>query len=80
MANGFSSDNPVEWLVFIEGYGLTGRVESASELTLKVVQKDEDLTPTLCALWFHLEKQEPNDSLLIAARSSLVEELECGTE
>ncbi len=47
----FSSDDPIEWLPFIEAYVRTNHTDFAAELTKQAIQKKSSLYKSLCALW-----------------------------
>ena len=72
--------DPVEWFVFIEGYGLTGQVNRAVNLTDAVFNARDDYAPALCELWKGITDHQGVDEKLLDKWSSLQDKLSCFTE
>jgi hypothetical protein len=66
LSAGYVPLDPIEWFVFIEGYGLTGNVDQATSLTRRVFETREDYGPALCELWKGMANQQPENSGLLS--------------
>ncbi len=47
-----------EWIVFIQGYALTGRWQEATELTRTTWKADPELKRPLCTAWGQIERRD----------------------
>jgi tetratricopeptide (TPR) repeat protein len=54
---GYSPQNGVELLSFVEAYTQLGNLPMAETLSRQALEKTENLEPTLCTLWKRLESQ-----------------------
>jgi len=58
LSTGLTPHDPIEWFVFIEGYGLSGQEELAATLTQDVFNARKDYGPALCELWKDMAAQQ----------------------
>lgn len=72
--------DPVEWFVFIEGYGLSGHVEQAATLTKDVFATRNDYGPALCELWQEMANQPQAQARLSSTWELLQRDLSCQSE
>jgi hypothetical protein len=77
---GYTPYDPFEWFVFIEGYGLSGRVEPATAITQDVFNARSDYGPALCELWQEMANQPPAQATLSSAWELLQKDLSCQSE
>jgi hypothetical protein len=71
-ALGDTPSNPVERLVFIEGYAHAGRWEDAADHSQKAASISPMMLPRLCILWQRIgQEQEPSDSATNTIQSML---------
>lgn len=77
---GYSPSDPIEWFVFIEGYGLTGQGEQASILTQEVFSAREDYAPALCELWKDMAAQNNVNAQVLSEWKLLQMDLPCQSE
>jgi hypothetical protein len=56
---GYAPQDPNEWLVFIEAYGLTGAFKTAEELSHAMLEKDARTRRGVCAVWERIQAQGP---------------------
>ncbi len=73
---GLSSQDPFEWLPFIEAYARTGDLNSAKQLTQKAWDLQTRIHAGLCQLWKRVQADGPNDAQSVA--SNLLNTLGCG--
>jgi hypothetical protein len=59
IAKGFQPEDPNEWLVFIESYALMGDLETAGELSAKMLEKDARTRRGVCNVWERIQAQGP---------------------
>jgi hypothetical protein len=55
MGNGFQPEDPNEWLVFIEAYALTGNLQTAEDLTMRMLQEDARTRRGVCNVWGRIQ-------------------------
>ena len=67
----YSPFDPVEWFVFIEGYGLTGNIDQAASLTQTVFETRSDYGLALCDLWAGMAHQQQGNADLQSEWQSL---------
>ncbi|MGB7875189.1 MAG: hypothetical protein WBL25_12460 [Anaerolineales bacterium] len=77
---GYSPFDPIEWFVFIEGYGLNGNVDQAASITQEVFEAREAYGPALCRLWKEMANQQPESANLQDEWKSLQDSPLCQTE
>jgi hypothetical protein len=63
---GYSPFDPMEWFVFIQGYGMLGQVEKATSLTQDVFNARDDYAPALCTLWKDMAAQQNANAELLS--------------
>jgi len=64
LSAGLEPLDPIEWFVFIEGYGLTGNVDQAASLTKTAFETREDYGLALCELWKGMANQRQGNVAL----------------
>jgi len=77
---GYAASNPIEWFVFIEGYGLTGNIDQAASITQQVFETRSDYGLALCELWKEMADQQPGDVQLQSEWEELQGSPLCQTE
>jgi len=80
LSAGFAPIDPLEWFVFIEGYGLSGQVEQAMSFTQDVFNTRDDYAPALCTLWMDMTSRQDVKQLLLDEWNTLQESLSCVLE
>jgi hypothetical protein len=55
MGNGFQPEDPNEWLVFIEAYALTGNLQTAEDLTMRMLEEDARTRRGVCNVWGRIQ-------------------------
>jgi hypothetical protein len=55
MGNGFQPEDPNEWLVFIEAYALTGNLQTAEDLTMRMLEEDVRTRRGVCNVWGRIQ-------------------------
>lgn len=80
LAAGYIPYDPIEWFVFIEGYGLSGNIEQAEQLSQSVFNARNDLSPLLCELWDSMVNRQKAEISLAHAWEMLQEKLTCPAE
>ncbi len=73
---GFSSNDVLESLPFIEAYARTGDLKSAEQITRQAWTVEPKIHPGLCALWKRVQATGPNEARDFA--SNLLNGLDCG--
>lgn len=48
---GYEPEDPFEWLTYIEALALTGKIQDAQELSIRVFQQEKGIRKGLCELW-----------------------------
>jgi hypothetical protein len=66
-----------EWIVFIQGYALSGRWQDATDLTRKVWAADQELKRPLCTAWGQIERQMGSDPAGAEARREVFSLVGC---
>ena len=74
---GYSPNNPQEWVPFIEGYAHTGRWETAIQLTRQVYKVNFRTAPKLCRVWNKIVTITEPPAEFQPALIELYERLEC---
>ncbi len=74
--DGFSSQDPFEWLPFIEAYARTGDLDNAKKLTQQAWDQQAKIHGGLCRLWMRVKTDGPSDAQTVA--SELLSSLGCG--
>ena len=77
---GLAPVHPLEWFVFIEGYGLSEQVEQAVYLTQSVFNSRNDYAPVLCTLWEDMASHQKVEESLLDEWAILQEILSCAPE
>jgi hypothetical protein len=54
-----SSNTPYEWLPFVEAYARTGRIDTANQLSMDILQKNKLMSVKLCELWSKVHDDMP---------------------
>jgi len=80
MKEGYGAIRPVEWFPFIEGYVHTGNMEQAEQINFRVIEKDEEVLPQLCAVWENLAGHYPENSDKNMKISQVWQSLSCPLE
>lgn len=62
MKNGFQPEDPNEWLVFIEAYALTGDLQTAEDLSMRMLQEDARTRRGVCAVWELIQEKDKSGS------------------
>jgi hypothetical protein len=57
-SKGYAAEDPNEWLTFIEAHALKGEINSAQELSNKVLEADPLMRRGVCTVWKHLRAKE----------------------
>ena len=73
---GFSSQDPFEWLPFIEADAHTGDLNFAKQLTQQAWNEQPKIRAGLCQLWKRVQADGPNEAQSFA--SNLLNTLGCG--
>ena len=77
---GYTPYDPIEWFVFIEGYGLSGDIEQAGSLTQDLFKARNDFGPLLCELWDSMVYRQQAEISLAHEWELLQEKLTCPAE
>jgi hypothetical protein len=80
MRAGYFPYDPVEWFVFIEGYGLSGQLKKATSISQDVYDIRNEYGPPLCELWKGMADQSPVDVALLNEWELLQRSLPCQPE
>lgn len=73
---GFTPEDPIEWLPFIEAYARTGNTALAQSMTRQAWDSTAKVHHGLCTLWSRLQDDGPDAAR--NAASQLIGELGCG--
>lgn len=76
---GFSPDNGVEWMPFIEAFARTGNGDLGMELTLSATHLTDNLTPFLCDNWNRISKDLLSDTEVWQVYSDFNAEYGCNS-
>jgi hypothetical protein len=68
--SGFQPEDPAEWLVFIEAYGMSGDLSMAEKLSNSALDADPKLLKGLCKVWEQIQAQGPDGGGASAVRLS----------
>lgn len=60
MAKGYHPQDQNEWLVFIEGYAMTGDLETAKNLSKDALDADSRVRRGVCTIWKRLKAEDPD--------------------
>ncbi len=61
-AKGFTPEDPLEWLPFIEANAMTSNYERAEELSMKATADDPRIRKAICNLWKRVQAQDPENT------------------
>jgi len=62
--SGYAASDPIEWFVFIKGYGLKGNADQAASITHQVFETRGDYGLALCDLWQEMAGRQQGDVAL----------------
>jgi hypothetical protein len=62
MENGFQPEDPNEWLVFIEAYALMGDLQTAEDLSTRMLQEDARTRRGVCNVWGQIQAKSQEGS------------------
>jgi hypothetical protein len=62
MRNGFQPEDLNEWLVFIEAYALTGDLQTAEDLSTRMLEKDARTRRGVCTVWEQIQAKSQGGS------------------
>ena len=71
LALGFQPENPAEWLVVVEAYGMSGDMNTAQKISSLSLEADPKLLKGLCKVWEQIQAQSPAGGEASAIRLSL---------
>ena len=71
LALGFQPENPAEWLVVVEAYGMSGDMDTAKKISNLALEADPKLLKGLCKVWEQIQAQSLAGGEASAIRLSL---------
>ena len=74
---GMEPQEPSEYMVFIEGFAMSGDWDQAQTLTDLVYQRHPKLQPSLCAAWTRFTKQNGTEPAAVARIDDVKTGLQC---
>jgi hypothetical protein len=84
-ALGYETEDPFEWLTYIEAQALTGNIEAAQKISSRAFQQDNGIRKGLCELWKRVqaagivpsESQDPAGSETEARVNQILSDFQC---
>ena len=76
-ASGYSSDDPFEWLVFIEAYAMSDQIEVAQKLSEDAFASDKRVRPGLCEVWKRVQATGPARDEMEMGVNQMLSRFEC---
>lgn len=74
---GQNTEEPLEYLVYIDGYAHTEDWQKAVDLSIFAMQVNEAVQPSLCILWQRIAAEAPESSAKTEALAQIAQTLPC---
>ena len=76
-AAGYSSDDPFEWLVFIEAYAMSDHMDVAQKMSEDAFATDKRVRPGLCEVWKRVQATGPARNEAEMGVNQILSRFEC---